>query len=150
MKKLSMILSSLALLLSVNVLADTLISAAPADAKVYFISPVDGQTVAQTFTVKFGLSGMGVAPAGVDRDNTGHHHLLIDTEQLPDMSLSLPATDKIMHFGGGQTEATITLAPGKHSLQLLLGNFAHIPILSYIIWPPTVFFANFFMTFMLN
>lgn len=107
--------------------AEGLVSAAPADAKVYFIEPQDGQTVAQTFTVKFGLQGMGVAPAGVDRDNTGHHHLLIDTKSLPDMTRSLPATDSIKHFGGGQTETTITLAPGKHTLQLLLGNFAHVP-----------------------
>jgi hypothetical protein len=127
MKKLSMVLCGWALVLATAVSADQLVTAAPADAKVYFIAPLDGQTVAQTFTVKFGLSGMGVAPAGVERDNTGHHHLLIDTNKLPDMTQSLPATDSLKHFGGGQTETTLTLAPGQHSLQLLLGNYAHVP-----------------------
>lgn len=96
-------------------------------AKVYFISPVDGETVPQTFTVVFGLSGMGVAPAGIDAKNTGHHHLLINTETLPDMNKPLPGTDKIKHFGGGQTQTELTLSPGKHTLQLVLGNHLHIP-----------------------
>ncbi|SHG04003.1 protein of unknown function [Microbulbifer donghaiensis] len=104
-----------------------LISEAPADAKVYFISPKNGETVPQTFTVKFGLSGMGVAPAGVERDKTGHHHLLIDVKEMPDMTKPLPATENIIHFGGGQTETEITLPPGKHTLQLVLGNYLHIP-----------------------
>lgn len=103
------------------------ISKAPKSAEVYFISPVDGQTTTKTVTVKFGLSGMGVSPAGIKKDNTGHHHLLIDTETLPDMHAPLPATDKIKHFGGGQTETQITLSPGKHTLQLVLGNHLHIP-----------------------
>ncbi|HEY9887218.1 MAG TPA: DUF4399 domain-containing protein [Candidatus Obscuribacterales bacterium] len=102
-------------------------SAAPADAAVYFITPQDGDTVPPTFTVKFGLTGMGVAPAGVDKDGTGHHHLLIDVKGLPTLDESLPATDHIKHFGGGQTEATVTLAPGEHTLQLLLANYVHIP-----------------------
>ncbi len=97
------------------------------EAKVYFIEPADGATVSQTFTVKFGLSGMGVAPAGVDRDNTGHHHLLINYEGMPDLTKPLPANDNVKHFGGGQTETEITLAPGTHTLQLLLGNYVHIP-----------------------
>lgn len=99
----------------------------PADAKVYFIAPIDGQTVRSNFTVKFGLSGMGVSPAGIERKNTGHHHLLIDTDTLPNMKAPLPATDKIIHFGGGQTETQLTLSPGKHTLQLVLGNHHHIP-----------------------
>jgi hypothetical protein len=127
MKKMSMVLCGWAMVMASTAFGGQLMSAAPADAKVYFITPLDGQTVAQTFTVKFGLSGMGVAPAGVDRDNTGHHHLLIDTDQLPDMTQSLPATDSLKHFGGGQTETTLTLSPGKHTLQLLLGNYAHVP-----------------------
>jgi len=77
--------------------------------------------------VVFGLKNIGVAPAGIDKKNTGHHHLLIDTDELPDLTKPLPATDKIKHFGGGQTETEITLSPGKHTLQLLLGNYAHIP-----------------------
>ena len=96
-------------------------------AKVYFIEPLDGQTVSGEFTVKFGLSGMGVSPAGIERKNTGHHHLLIDGKKLPDMHKPLPATKHIKHFGGGQTETQLMLAPGKHTLQLLLGNHAHVP-----------------------
>ncbi len=102
-------------------------SAAPEQAEVYLIEPRDGQCVASTFTVKFGLRGMGVAPAGVDREATGHHHLLINLPELPDMSLPLPATDSIRHYGAGQTETEITLPPGEHTLQLLLANYLHIP-----------------------
>ncbi len=107
--------------------AEPIKSTSPGNAKAYIIAPTDGQTVSQTFKVVFGLSGMGVAPAGIEKDNTGHHHLLIDTEELPDMNMPLPATDHIKHFGSGQTETELTLSPGKHTLQLLLGNFAHIP-----------------------
>ncbi|WP_226647599.1 DUF4399 domain-containing protein [Microbulbifer variabilis] len=99
----------------------------PQQAKLYIISPKDGEKVPQTFTVKFGLSGMGVAPAGVQRDNTGHHHLLIDVDDMPDLSKPLPATKNIVHFGGGQTETQVTLPPGKHTLQLVLGNYMHVP-----------------------
>ncbi|WP_017221626.1 DUF4399 domain-containing protein [Moritella dasanensis] len=102
-------------------------SSAPSGVNVYIISPVDGATVSPTFTVRFGLSGMGIAPAGIDRDKTAHHHLLIDTKVLPDLTKPLQATDKVRHFGGGQTETEITLKPGKHTLQLLLGNYAHVP-----------------------
>ena len=102
-------------------------STSPSHAKVYFITPVDGQTVSSKFIVKFGLKGMGVAPAGVDKKNTGHHHILINTDSLPDMHSPLPATDKIKHFGGGQTETQLTLPAGKHTLQLVLGNHQHIP-----------------------
>ncbi|MEO0770848.1 MAG: DUF4399 domain-containing protein [Cyanobacteria bacterium J06649_4] len=93
----------------------------------YLISPNDGQTVPSEFTVKFGLSGMGVAPAGVNKDGTGHHHLLIDVTDLPDLTQPLPATANIKHFGGGQTETTLELEPGEHTLQLLLGNYSHVP-----------------------
>ena len=101
---------------------------APADARAYIITPIDGQRVETTFIVRFGLSGMGVAPAGVERDNTGHHHLLIDTDvSTLDLGMPLPATDKIRHFGGGQTETVVELPPGQHTLQLLLGNHLHVP-----------------------
>lgn len=96
-------------------------------ARAYIISPQNGETVSQTFTVRFGLSGMGVAPAGVERAGTGHHHLLIDIETLPDLGKPLPATDQIRHFGGGQTETELTLPPGTHTLQLLMGNYMHVP-----------------------
>jgi Domain of unknown function (DUF4399) len=100
---------------------------APADAKVYIISPKNGATVHNPVLVQFGLRGMGIAPAGVKFDNTGHHHLLIDTDAPADMSAPLPATDKIVHFGKGQTETILTLAPGKHTLQLLLAAMNHVP-----------------------
>lgn len=99
----------------------------PEDAKVYFISPKDGKTVKQTFTIRFGLKGMGVAPAGVDIPDTGHHHLLIDVNDMPDFSVPLPATENIVHFGKGQTETQLTLPPGKHTLQLVLGDKIHLP-----------------------
>jgi hypothetical protein len=99
----------------------------PAGAEVYIISPKDGATVNNPVHVQFGLKGMGIAPAGIKYDNTGHHHLLIDTDPPADQSAPLPATDKIVHFGKGQTETTVTLSPGKHTLQLLLADSNHIP-----------------------
>ena len=110
-----------------SILAGELISASPENAEVYFIQPTDGQIVKGNFKISFGLKNMGVAPAGTDRKNTGHHHLLIDTDALPDMTQPLPSTDKIKHFGGGQTETEITLSPGQHTLQLILGNYVHVP-----------------------
>lgn len=98
----------------------------PKGAKAYIISPKDGKTVGKKFVVRFGLKGMGVAPAGIDKENTGHHHLLIDTEKLPNLNLPLAATEKIRHFGGGQTEVTLELPPGKHTLQLVLGDWIHL------------------------
>lgn len=103
------------------------LSHAPETAKVYILSPADGATVSETFPVKFGLMGMGVAPAGVDKDGTGHHHLLIDVDELPPLTEPLQATAQIKHFGGGQTETTLTLPAGEHTLQLLLGNYSHVP-----------------------
>lgn len=101
------------------------VTTSPDGASVYIISPKDGETVGEEFTVKFGLRGMGVAPAGIEKENTGHHHLLVDVETLP--ALDQPLGKEVMHFGGGQTEATITLPKGKHTLQLILGNHLHIP-----------------------
>lgn len=99
---------------------------APAGAELYFISPLDGATVQSPLTVRFGLRNMGVAPAGVNLADTGHHHLLIDTD-LPPLDQPVPADAQHLHFGKGQTEAVIELAPGTHTLQLLLGDFAHQP-----------------------
>ncbi len=107
------------------VLSFAVISAS--EKSVYFIAPIDGAKLTSPITIKFGLKGMGVAPAGVDRPNTGHHHLLINLTELPDMTSSLPATDNIKHFGGGQTETTLELPKGTHTLQLLLGDYAHVP-----------------------
>jgi hypothetical protein len=98
----------------------------PKGAKVYFISPPDGAYVAGTLTVKFGLEGMGIAPAGVDKPNTGHHHLVIDAP-LPPLDQPIPSDENHLHFGKGQTEATITLSPGRHTLQLVLADANHLP-----------------------
>jgi len=99
----------------------------PNGAGVYIISPPNHGSVRHTFSVRFGLKGMGIAPAGVDKPNTGHHHLLIDIDQLPPLDLPLAASDKLIHFGGGQTETTLTLAPGWHTLQLMLADKNHVP-----------------------
>lgn len=93
---------------------------------VYIIEPANGATVSSPVIIKFGLKNFGVAPAGVDIENTGHHHLLIDTP-LPDLTKPIAKDANHIHFGGGQTETELTLAPGKHTLQLLLGNGMHIP-----------------------
>jgi hypothetical protein len=101
-------------------------SSAPAGAEVYFIAPRDGATIHGSVVVRFGLKGMGIAPAGTKFDNTGHHHLLVDTD-LSELKLDapLPASDKIQHFGKGQTETTLVLAPGKHTLELLFADYQH-------------------------
>lgn len=101
-------------------------SAAPADAAVYFISPKDGETVSGPVTVRFGLRGMGVAPAGTVAEGTGHHHLIVDAP-LPPAGQPIPNDASHLHFGKGQTETTLNLAPGKHTLQLLVGDHSHIP-----------------------
>ena len=104
------------------------LSASPADAQVYFVGLSDGATVSNPVTLHFGLKGMGVAPAGIQMENTGHHHLFIDTALPTDLTKPIPAVaDKIVHFGKGQTETTLTLTPGKHTLQLLLGDYNHTP-----------------------
>lgn len=102
-------------------------SACADESAAYIVAPADGATVKSPVIVVFGLHNpWGIAPAGTKLDNTGHHHLLIDTP-LPDLSKPIPKDDLHRHFGGGQTETTLTLTPGKHSLQLLLGDFAHVP-----------------------
>jgi hypothetical protein len=100
---------------------------APADAEAYIQSPADGAEVTSPFVVRFGLRGMGVAPAGITAANTGHHHLLIDTDTLPPDDEPMPSTDQLRHFGAGQTETELDLPPGVHTLQLVLGDALHIP-----------------------
>ena len=101
-------------------------TASPEGARVYFVHLDDGATVPTKVTIRFGLQEMGVAPAGLDRANSGHHHLLIDTE-LPPLDKPIPNDFNHLHFGAGQTEAEITISPGMHTLQLLLGDKDHIP-----------------------
>jgi Domain of unknown function (DUF4399) len=97
-------------------------------AEAYIVSPRTGATVGRSFKVVFGLKGMGVAPAGVEIKGTGHHHLLIDTKVTPQLlSEPIPSDEKHMHFGKGQTEVMLTLPPGRHTLQLILGDHNHIP-----------------------
>jgi len=102
-------------------------SSSPDKAMLYIISPQDGDTVSSPVKVIFGLNGMGVAPAGIKMKNTGHHHLLIDLNHLPDINLPIPSDEHHRHFGKGQTEALIELDKGEHTLQLILGDHLHIP-----------------------
>ena len=107
---------------------------APDGARVYFVNLEDGDTVSSPVTVIFGLEGMGVAPAGTERENTGHHHLLLNRPPLgqgPDgaeeLEYGLPADDNHIHFGGGQTQVTLDLEPGQHTMQLVMGDLNHVP-----------------------
>jgi hypothetical protein len=102
-------------------------TAAPAGAAVYLIEPTDGATVSSPVRVVFGLKGFGVAPAGVERTDAGHHHLLVDAGLPDNLGLPIPNDEQHRHFGGGQTEVELTLAPGRHTLQLLLGDHLHVP-----------------------
>lgn len=106
--------------------ADSPRTKSPAGAEVYFIAPQDGATVSSPVTIRFGLRGMGIAPAGIAFENSGHHHLLIDAD-LPAMSAPFPTDAQHVHFGKGQTEASVELKPGKHTLQLVLGDHLHTP-----------------------
>ncbi|MEM9247691.1 MAG: DUF4399 domain-containing protein [Pseudomonadota bacterium] len=106
----------------------------PEGAELYFINLDDGVTVSSPVTVNFGLRGMGVAPAEVARDNTGHHHLLINRAPFgegewgeEEFELAVPNDENHRHFGGGQTEVTLDLPPGEHTLQLVLGDAGHVP-----------------------
>jgi Domain of unknown function (DUF4399) len=98
----------------------------PKGAEVYFIAPKDGETLTSPVTVRFGLKGMGIAPAGIAFENSGHHHLIIDAPP-PAAGVPIPADANHVHFGKGQTEASVELKPGKHTLQLALGDQLHIP-----------------------
>ena len=102
---------------------------APEGAEVYFISPDHGDTVSSPVTVHFGLRNAGIAPAGVDRDGTGHHHLLVDVpdDDMPPLTRPLPSSERVIHFGGGQSQTEIELEPGEHTLQLVFADSLHIP-----------------------
>ena len=104
---------------------NTLITESAEGAVAYIVMPKDGDTVNGTFKVVFGLSGMGVAPAGVELEHTGHHHLLVDQKTLPEAGK--PMGNPPLHFGKGQTDTEVTLEPGTHTLQLILGNYLHVP-----------------------
>lgn len=104
-----------------------LASEAASNARVFIIEPIDGATLSSPIKVVFGIENMAIAPAGQDLPNSGHHHLLVDHAELPPLDIPLPASDTLIHFGKGQTETSIELEPGNHSLQLLLGNYLHIP-----------------------
>ena len=124
-----------AALLSIGLLTTSVVTPALADrmpapegAIAYVISPANGATVSSPVTVRFGLEGMGVAPAGTEKEKTGHHHLLIDVDPSGiDYNNPLPADDNHRHFGGGQTEVTLELPSGAHTLMLLLGDHNHVP-----------------------
>jgi hypothetical protein len=126
------------LVLSLLIMSTTVLQAsemAKPKAELYFISPGDGQTLQNPIVIRFGLKNMGVAPAGSDIKNTGHHHLLIDTG-LPALDLPIPNDKNHRHFGGGQTETSLELSPGMHTLQLLLGDFSHIPHMPTVLSEP--------------
>ena len=101
-------------------------TASPKGAEVYFHYPINGIRVPQRFTVRFGLRGMGIAPAGVVKPLTGHHHLLVDADKM-DITQPIPSDYNHIHLGNGQTEVVLTLPPGTHTLQLLMGDHAHVP-----------------------
>ena len=109
-------LTTLLILVSINVFSE----------KVYFINLEDGDELKSPFLIQFGLSGKGIAPAGIDVDNTGHHHLLINQNEI-NYSMPIPSSDQHLHFGLGQTETMLNLSLGKHKLQLVLGDKYHIP-----------------------
>ncbi|MBT2297308.1 DUF4399 domain-containing protein [Pseudomonas fluorescens] len=115
------------LLLGASMLA-TAATPAPEGAKVFFVSPKDGDVVSQEFKVQFGVEGgIALAKAGEMIKNTGHHHLLIDVDKLPAEGVAIPTDANHVHFGMAQTETTLKLAPGKHTLQLILGDYGHVP-----------------------
>ena len=97
-----------------------------ANPKVYFINLEDGDRLESPFLIQFGLSGMGIAPAGTNRSNTGHHHLLINVDDI-DLSKPIPSSSNHIHFGSGQTESLVDLMPGDYSMQLVLGDMTHTP-----------------------
>lgn len=120
-------MSKLRTLLTLSTLLFAVAAVAGDQPRAYIISPAHGQVVTSPVLVQFGLDGYGVAPAGVAWEGTGHHHLLINVDSLPDRDKPIPTDDQHRHFGGGQTEALLDLEPGTYTLQLLLGDETHIP-----------------------
>lgn len=102
-------------------------SPAPEDARIFFVNLEDGATVSSPFAVEFGLEGMAVVPAGTEQEFSGHHHLLIDQDELPALDMPIPSDSVHVHYGQGQTSTELTLSPGEHTLQIVLGNHLHIP-----------------------
>lgn len=128
----------LSLLFAVTAQAELKRVAPPEGAKVYIISPADGETIRGPVTVRMGLRGMGVAPAVMDHPNTGHHHLLVNLPLAQvDLNAPLPFTDQTLHFGGGQTEVDLELPKGTHTLQLLFMDYRHMsfdpPVVSEVV-----------------
>ena len=115
-RKMKLFLRILLILFSINAFSE----------KVYFINLKDGDELKSPFLIQFGLSGKGIAPAGIDVDNTGHHHLLINVDEV-NYSMPIPSSKQHLHFGLGQTETKLSLPPGKHKLQLILGDKYHVP-----------------------
>lgn len=126
MRRTWVLVAALAAVVLVGSPADAQQSSMPQDARVYILWPPDGQVIKGGFWVRMGLSGAGIAPAGVQKPNTGHHHLIVDAD-LPPMDQPIPNDHNHLHFGLGQTEARLDLPPGRHTLQLLLGDENHIP-----------------------
>lgn len=127
MKNKILIIVFVSLFICIAALAEGLPRSASSDnAQVYFITPTNGAVVTNPVRIVFGLKGMGVAPAGTEKANTGHHHLLIDVADI-ELGLPIAKDDQHRHFGGGQTETSIELPPGEHTLQLLLADHLHIP-----------------------
>jgi hypothetical protein len=112
---------------SLLLLGNAYASTSPAGAEISILEPHDGAVVSGPVTIRFGVKGMDIVPAGEMKDNSGHYHLLIDTDELPPAGQPIPKDEHHLHFGKGQTETTLTLAPGKHTLQLELGDGAHVP-----------------------
>lgn len=117
---------AIALALTAVAVAQIKRTPAPKGAEVYIISPKDGETVTSPVTVQFGLKNMGVVPAGLAFEGAGHHHLLVDTD-TPPLGAPIPTDANHLHFGKGQTETTLELKPGKHTLQLVVGDMLHVP-----------------------
>ena len=102
-------------------------SPSAADARIFFANLENGDTVSSPFNVEFGLEGMDVVPAGTEQEYSGHHHLIIDQDELPALDMPIPADSLRVHFGKGQTSTELALSPGQHTLQIVLGNHLHIP-----------------------
>jgi len=125
------ILTGFAILLSASLSAQEIVTieqgSSPPDVSLSFRKLKDGAVMPTSFRVYFVIEGMKVEPAGTYKENTGHHHLLLDVDKLPPMDLPLPKNESVYHFGGGETSALLTLPPGEHTLQLLFADYLHVP-----------------------